>query len=60
MHLVYSGRHLTHPAVRVMHCRSLSVRSADRRAVLLEADGELPGRLPATFSIVPNALTLLW
>ena len=60
LHLVYSGRHLTHPAVRVMRCRSLSVRPADGRAVLLEADGELPGRLPAIFSVVPDALTLLW
>jgi diacylglycerol kinase (ATP) len=60
MHLVYSGRHLTHPAVKAMRCRSLSVRSADERAVLLEADGELPGRLPARFSVVPDALTLLW
>ena len=60
MRLVYSGRHLAHSAVRAMRCRSLSVRSADGRTVLLEADGELPGRLPATFSVAPDALTLLW
>jgi YegS/Rv2252/BmrU family lipid kinase len=60
MRLVYSGRHLAHPSVRAMRCRSLSVRPADGRTVLLEVDGELPGRLPATFSVAPNALTLLW
>jgi len=60
MRLVYSGAHLSHPAVRVMRGRSLSVRPTDGRAVLLDVDGELPGRLPATFSVVPDALTLLW
>jgi diacylglycerol kinase family enzyme len=60
MRLVYSGRHLAHPSVRTMRCRSLSVRPADGRTVLIEVDGELPGRLPATFSVAPDALTLLW
>jgi hypothetical protein len=33
----------------VRHCRS-------RLEVALEVDGELPGKLPATFQIVPEAL----
>lgn len=60
MRLVYSGAHLSHPAVRAMRGRSLSVRPIDGRTVLLDVDGEAPGRLPATFRVVPDALTLLW
>jgi YegS/Rv2252/BmrU family lipid kinase len=60
MRLVYSGAHLSLPAVKAMRGRSLSVRPIDGRTVLLDVDGESPGRLPATFRIVPDALTLLW
>jgi len=60
MRLVYSGKHLSHPSIRAMRCRSLSVRPADGRTVLIEADGELSGQLPATFGVAPDALTLLW
>jgi YegS/Rv2252/BmrU family lipid kinase len=60
MRLVYAGTHLSLPAVYAMRCRRLSVRPADGRTVLLDVDGEAPGRLPATFTVVPDALTLLW
>jgi YegS/Rv2252/BmrU family lipid kinase len=60
MRLVYSGAHLSLPAVEAMRGRSLSVRPIDGRVVLLDVDGEAPGRLPATFTVVPDALTLLW
>jgi YegS/Rv2252/BmrU family lipid kinase len=60
MRLVYSGAHLSLPAVKAMRGRSLTVRPVDGRTVLLDVDGESPGRLPATFRIVPDALTLLW
>jgi len=37
--------------------RKITVRTADRGAeVALEIDGELPGKLPAAFQIVPKAL----
>jgi diacylglycerol kinase family enzyme len=60
MRLVYTGAHLSLPSVQAMRCRRLSVRPTDGRTVLLDVDGEAPGRLPATFTIVPGALTLLW
>ncbi len=54
---VYSGSHLSMPEVSHALARKISVRAADRDAeVALEIDGELPGRLPATFQIVPEAL----
>lgn len=54
---VYLGAHLSMPEVSHTLARKVVVRSPDRdAAVNLEIDGELPGRLPATFQIVPEAL----
>ena len=54
---VYTGSHLSMPEVSHALARKISVRPADRSSeVALEIDGELPGRLPATFQIVPEAL----
>jgi len=37
--------------------KKVVLRPADRNAeIALEIDGELPGRLPATFQIIPGAL----
>jgi diacylglycerol kinase (ATP) len=54
---VYFGSHLSMPEVSHALARKISVRSADRESqVALEIDGELPGRLPATFQIIPEVL----
>lgn len=54
---IYTGSHLSMPEVSHALARKITVRAADRTAeVALEVDGELPGRLPATFQIVPEAL----
>jgi diacylglycerol kinase (ATP) len=54
---VYTGSHLSMPEVSHALARKISIRPADRASeVALEIDGELPGRLPATFQIVPEAL----
>lgn len=61
MHLVYTGRHVTHPAVRILRGRRIEAIPLDERRtgpVLIELDGEAPGRLPATFEVLPKALTL--
>jgi YegS/Rv2252/BmrU family lipid kinase len=57
---VYKGAHMPHPKIR--HLRAKTVRAepvdpADH--VLLDVDGEAPGRLPATFQILPGALTVV-
>ncbi|RMF13665.1 MAG: diacylglycerol kinase family lipid kinase [Candidatus Dadabacteria bacterium] len=54
---VYRGTHLSVPGVEVRRGRVVKAVSDD--VVLLDVDGEQPGRLPATFSIVPEALLLL-
>jgi diacylglycerol kinase (ATP) len=54
---VYLGSHLSMPEVSHALARKIIVRPADRAVkISLEVDGELPGRLPATFQIIPEAL----
>ena len=54
---VYMGSHLSMPEVSHAHARKVTIRPADRGSeVALEIDGELPGKLPATFQIIPAAL----
>lgn len=60
LNLVYTGDHLSHPAVTLMRGRRIDVAPLDHapEPVLLEIDGESPGRLPASFEVLPSALTL--
>ena len=54
---VYTGSHLSMPEVSHVLARKITVRASDSSAeVALEVDGELPGKLPATFQIIPEAL----
>jgi diacylglycerol kinase (ATP) len=54
---LYTGSHLSMPEVSHALARKVSVRPAKRANVIaIEIDGELPGRLPATFQIIPEAL----
>jgi YegS/Rv2252/BmrU family lipid kinase len=54
---VYRGSHLSMPEVSHGLARKVTVKPAERGALVdLEVDGELPGRLPATFQIIPEAL----
>ncbi len=56
---IYAGTHLTIPQVSTARARVVRVEPADPAAVIpLELDGETPGRLPATFEILPGALRL--
>jgi len=53
---VYRGTHLSHPKVGAYRCRSVRVESAQR--LILQADGEYVGEAPATFRLLPAALTV--
>ena len=54
---VYFGSHLSMSEVSHRLAQKVIVRAARRKdEVALEIDGELPGRLPATFQIIPAAL----
>jgi diacylglycerol kinase family enzyme len=54
---LYLGSHLSMSEVSHTLAKKVIVRGSSRnKEVALEIDGELPGRLPATFQIVPQAL----
>ncbi len=54
---VFRGTHVTHPAVRMLRARHVEIE-ADRR-VLVYADGERIGAAPASFDVLPAALSLI-
>jgi diacylglycerol kinase (ATP) len=51
---MYSGGHRTHPAVELLRCRAVHAQANVR--VRCQADGELVGDLPATFTIHAGGL----
>lgn len=58
---LYGGRHRDHPVVTILRARKVLVEpvgSAMVNGALLDIDGESPGRIPATFEVLPRALTL--
>lgn len=54
---LYRGKHLDLPEVKSTKAKKIEISPADPSAeVLIETDGELPGRLPATYELAPDAL----
>jgi len=54
---IYRGEHLSKPQVTVMRGKKVTALPVEGAAeVLLDVDGEAPGRLPATFEIIPGAI----
>jgi diacylglycerol kinase (ATP) len=51
---IYRGAHLSHPAVQHLRASRVQVEASAR--LLLQVDGEQPGRAPAEFTIAPKAL----
>lgn len=61
LRLVYGGRHRDHPAITMLRGRKVVVEpvgDAARNAAPVDIDGESPGRIPATFEMLPGALRL--
>ncbi len=56
IHTFYSGTYLSDPKIRHRSARTIDVSSSAE--VLLELDGELVGSLPASFCVLPGALTI--
>jgi|TARA_R100000322_G_scaffold167388_3_gene135205 YegS/Rv2252/BmrU family lipid kinase len=52
------GKHVNGPKVEVVRARSVTATPLGTEPVLIDVDGEGPGRLPARFEILPGALTL--
>jgi YegS/Rv2252/BmrU family lipid kinase len=53
---LYGGSHLDLDEVNATFAKRVEVSSANGEEIHIETDGELPGKLPAVFEIVPLAL----
>lgn len=51
---VYSGRHVEWKGTRTWRCKTLKAESDDE--VLIDCDGEQPGKLPCSVSMLPGAI----
>jgi YegS/Rv2252/BmrU family lipid kinase len=57
---LYRGTHLDLDKVSWRRATTVDARpTQDGQEVLLDVDGEAPGRLPATFTLLPHALSLI-
>ncbi len=54
--MLYDGSHVRLPNTRCLRVREVEAEPLRGAEVLLDVDGEQPGRLPARFSILPGAL----
>lgn len=56
---IYSGSHIGMDGVSHRHAKKVYAEPLDADDVELDVDGETPGILPATFTILPGALSLV-
>lgn len=57
---LYRGEHLGAPRIEVYHAQSVRAEPAEDGAeVLIDMDGEQPGRLPASFRILPGTMQVI-
>ena len=54
---VFKGRHVEHPKVRTFRAREIQIEA--ERILQVFADGEHVGTIPATFTVVPGALSVV-
>ncbi|MDX1569820.1 MAG: diacylglycerol kinase family lipid kinase [Xanthomonadales bacterium] len=59
MPMIYDGSHVGHEKVSRFRSRRIRAAPIDDSEVLLEIDGEGPGRLPAEFRVLPGAINLV-
>ncbi len=55
--MTYKGRHVSHHKVRLLKIKKVDIRCDEK--ILVEADGELLGEGPVSFSVVPSALRVV-
>lgn len=57
-YMLYRGTHLNLPEVKSTLARTIEVFSADKQEIHIEIDGELPGKLPVKYEIIPQFLKI--
>ena len=56
---VFKGQHVGYPGLEVGRAKMIKLEPGIAGTeILLDLDGEQPGRLPASFEVVPKALRL--
>ena len=55
---IYKGTHLSDSLVQHLQGRHIEALPLGETPVLIDMDGEAPGRLPASFDLLPKALAL--
>jgi YegS/Rv2252/BmrU family lipid kinase len=53
---IYRGEHLPHPDIKELRGRTISIES--ERPLPIEGDGEVLGTTPATFTVLPEVISL--
>jgi YegS/Rv2252/BmrU family lipid kinase len=53
---IYNGTHITHPLVNIERATRVDIKSPEK--LVIEADGEFLGECPASFQMIPAALSL--
>lgn len=56
---LYSGTHIQSDLVQSFRASKVEVSTNGEESIFLDIDGESPGKLPATFTIMPSAISLL-
>jgi diacylglycerol kinase (ATP) len=57
-HTLYRGTHYDLAEVKNSLAKKIEVSPINNQQIHIETDGELPGKLPAVFEIIPNALKI--
>lgn len=56
---IYSGRHLLEKKVKFLQAKTVYIEAQLDQPLFVEADGELVGQLPATFTLLPQTLSII-
>ena len=56
---IYAGTHLSLEKVSCRRARTVTAEALGSEIIQMDVDGEQPGRLPATFRVLPRALSLV-
>jgi len=55
--MTYKGRHISHDKIKLLKIRRADIQCTEK--ILVEADGELLGEGPVSFSVVPSTLNIV-
>ena len=55
---LYSGTHVERQQIDTHRASEIRAESTDGEEILIDLDGEQPGRLPASFSVLPKVIQI--